>query len=554
MNFLSTNNSSSPDDIIPVNIISPKTPSTLTYEQNNEHYMQTFSTWNEHEQVCFVENLLKHMQSHQHGQVNLYLLPMLKRDFIGRLAFHGLAHVSEKILGYLDDQSLSSTELVCREWYHVISEGMLWKKLIERKFLSDSLWRGLVDRRGLSKYLFRQLKINDEKPKRHDFYRQLYPQILCDIKQLESNWRTGTFQLEKIQCRSQSSKGVYCLQYDDEKIISGLRDNTIKIWDRKSLECIQVLTGHNGSVLCLQYDEKVIVTGSSDSTVRVWNVKTGELLNTLLHHCEAVLHLRFINGTMVTCSKDRSIAVWQMNSPADITIRRVLVGHRAAVNVVDFDDKYIVSASGDRTIKVWDTTTCEFVRTLLGHKRGIACLQYRDKIVVSGSSDNTIRVWDIECGVCLRILEGHDELVRCIRFDSKRIVSGAYDGKIKIWDLQAALDPRSQTSSLCIKTLTEHTGRVFRLQFDEFQIISSSHDDTILCFNFLQPESTSLALQKHSSPSALGRCQIQTTNFLPSPLKTMNSSDNDNTNESASNVFQSQASVHSTTSSSSSSG
>jgi F-box and WD-40 domain protein 1/11 len=57
-------------------------------------------------------------------------------------------------------------------------------------------------------------------------------------------------------------------------------------------------------------------------------------------------------------------------------------------------------------------------------------------------------------------------------------------GKIKVWDLVAALDPRSQ-STLCIRTLTEHTGRVFRLQFDEFQIISSSHDDTILCFNFL---------------------------------------------------------------------
>lgn len=76
------------------------------------------------------------------------------------------------------------------------------------------------------------------------------------------------------------------------------------------------------------------------------------MLNTLIHHCEAVLHLRFNNGMMVTCSKDRSIAVWDMASPTDITLRRVLVGHRAAVNVVDFDDKYIVSASGDRTIKV----------------------------------------------------------------------------------------------------------------------------------------------------------------------------------------------------------
>lgn len=88
------------------------------------------------------------------------------------------------------------------------------------------------------------------------------------------------------------------------------------------------------------------------SSFRVWEVTTGEVLNTLIHHNEAVLHLRFANGLMVTCSKDRSIAVWDMASPTDISLRRVLVGHRAAVNVVDFDDKYIVSASGDRTIKV----------------------------------------------------------------------------------------------------------------------------------------------------------------------------------------------------------
>lgn len=36
----------------------------------------------------------------------------------------------------------------------------------------------------------------------------------------------------------------------------------------------------------------------------------------------------------------------------------------------------------------------------------------------------------------------------------------------------------------------EHSGRVFRLQFDDFQIVSSSHDDTILIWDFLNVPST----------------------------------------------------------------
>lgn len=442
-----------------------------------------FTKWNEANQVEFVEQLLSRMCHYQHGHINAYLKPMLQRDFITLLPTKGLDHVAENILSYLDAKSLCRAERVCKEWSRVISEGMLWKKLIERNVRTDTLWRGLADRKGWIKYLF--IPRPGVTLRQHKFYRELFPKIMKDIEAIENNWRTGNHNLQRINCRSENSKGVYCLQYDDDKIVSGLRDNTIKIWNRSSLQCCMILTGHTGSVLCLQYDDKVIISGSSDSTVRVWDVKTGEMVNTLIHHCEAVLHLRFNNGMMVTCSKDRSIAVWDMVSPTEIGLRRVLVGHRAAVNVVDFDEKYIVSASGDRTIKVWNSTTCEFLRTLNGHKRGIACLQYRDRLVVSGSSDNSIRLWDIECGTCLRILEGHEELVRCIRFDSKRIVSGAYDGKIKVWDLQAALDIRAQTNTLCLKTLVEHTGRVFRLQFDEFQIVSSSHDDTILIWDFL---------------------------------------------------------------------
>lgn len=86
-------------------------------------------------------------------------------------------------------------------------------------------------------------------------------------------------------------------------------------------------------------------------------------------------------------------------------------------------------------------------------------------------------------------------------------MSGAYDGKIKIWDLKAALEQRSSASSLCIQTLNEHTGRVFRLQFDDFQIVSSSHDDTIIIWDFLNyqqpaaPATTNPATTTTSPPS-----------------------------------------------------
>ncbi|XP_058800463.1 beta-TrCP [Phymastichus coffea] len=488
------------------------------YAHEREQCMRFFEKWSEGEQVEFVEQLLARMCHYQHGHINAYLKPMLQRDFISLLPKKGLDHVAEAILSFLDHESLAAAELVCREWYRVISEGMLWKKLIERKVRTDSVWRGLAERRGWIQYLFKP-RLGENHPS-HTFYRNLFPKVTRDIKNIDNNWRNGIFNLQRINCRSENSKGVYCLQYDDQKIVSGLRDNTIKIWDRNSLQCTKVLTGHTGSVLCLQYDDKVIISGSSDSTVRVWDAVTGDMVNTLIHHCEAVLHLRFNNGMMVTCSKDRSIAVWDMTSQTEIQLRRVLVGHRAAVNVVDFDEKYIVSASGDRTIKVWNTSTCEFVRTLSGHKRGIACLQYRDRLVVSGSSDNTIRLWDIECGNCLRTLEGHEELVRCIRFDSKHIVSGAYDGKIKVWDLVGALDPRTLPTSLCLRTLVEHTGRVFRLQFDEFQIVSSSHDDTILIWDFLNcnqdgsASDTSAAFRNNSTISV-----NQSDTRSPSPFE-----------------------------------
>lgn len=42
-------------------------------------------SWTEQDQTDFCKHLLQRMCHHQHGQIDQYLGPMLKRDFVGLL-------------------------------------------------------------------------------------------------------------------------------------------------------------------------------------------------------------------------------------------------------------------------------------------------------------------------------------------------------------------------------------------------------------------------------------------------------------------------------------
>jgi len=50
--------------------------------------------------------------------------------------------------------------------------------------------------------------------------------------------------------------------------------------------------------------------------------------------------------------QDHTVAVWEIISPMDVILRKVLKGHTESVYAVDFDEKYIVSGSYDKTVKV----------------------------------------------------------------------------------------------------------------------------------------------------------------------------------------------------------
>lgn len=268
---------------------------------------------------------------------------------------------------------------------------------------------------------------------------------------LERNWNKGrytTFQIPHPDHMDQAHEEcVYTIQFSGKWLVSGSRDKTIRVWDLDTqLLHGQPLKGpHTASVLCLQFDERenIIVSGGSDSFVVIWGFDFKTKKHRVIRkmddaHSESVLNLRFDDRYLITCSKDKTIKIFNrqqvflndpivptaalhkleqldMNPLAEYSLLQTLEGHGAAVNAIQVFGNKIVSASGDRTIKLWDIQSGDCLRTYPGHTKGIACVQYDGRRIVSGSSDNTVRIFDAATSAEVACLSGHTNLVRTVQ-------------------------------------------------------------------------------------------------------------------------------------------
>ena len=297
-----------------------------------------------------------------------------------------------------------------------------------------------------------------------------YHHVFKQKRKLEHNWETGqykSFQLpHKDYPEDAHTECVYTIQYSGKYLVSGSRDRTLRIWDLDTQRlCKEPLQGHTGSVLCLQFDdsadENIIVSGSSDESVILWEFSTGRMIKRLANaHRESVLNLKFDKRFLVTCSKDKTIKIWNRHElrvgDRDYPVKGVSGGgqcpvyiidmndistalcephlfpgrpmllepythlmtldlHGAAVNAIQIFRDELVSASGDRNIRIWNIHTGESSTKMEAHTKGIACVQYDGKRIVSGSSDRTIRIWDPISKTEVARLDGHSNLVRTIQ-------------------------------------------------------------------------------------------------------------------------------------------
>ncbi|CAI4219651.1 unnamed protein product [Parascedosporium putredinis] len=242
-------------------------------------------------------------------------------------------------------------------------------------------------------------------------------------RRLESNWELGrytNFQFPHPDYPEEGHKEcIYSLQYTPEYLVSGSRDRTLRIWNMQTHRLVlPPLVAHSGSVLCLQFDadpeEDLIVSGSSDSddkTIKIFNRRA------LRYGDVGYPQNEFVNPVPVKLKGygyEPNLADELPTIPA-YTLIGALQGHNAAVNAVQICGDEVVSASGDKAIKVWDWPKQKCIRTILGHLKGIACVQYDGRRIVSGSSDNEVKVFDSSTGLEVASLRAHTHLVRTVQ-------------------------------------------------------------------------------------------------------------------------------------------
>jgi len=121
---------------------------------------------------------------------------------------------------------------------------------------------------------------------------------------------------------------------DGQILASSSYDETIKLRNPDTGECIRTLIGHDEAVtsICFSPNQQQLISGSFDQTIKIWDIATGECLKTLRGHAGGILSL--------------------LCQPADLAM-----GELAESVTISEQDPIIISSGFDGIIKLWHCET-----------------------------------------------------------------------------------------------------------------------------------------------------------------------------------------------------
>ena len=225
---------------------------------------------------------------------------------------------------------------------------------------------------------------------------------------------------------------------DGRTAVSGSPDGSMSLWDLPGHACIRTLErlGSPVRAVVIAANGATAVTGSSDGAVRVWDLHSGQQPSTTERHGGSVMHLSMDESVAMTASWDRTLRIWRLEDGACL---RVLRGHsQGVVCGALLSDGRAASGGADGTLRIWPRADGAEPSVIEAHKGSVMRLAVDaagGRILTAGG-DGLLRIWGLDDQACRAVLSGHSDWVYCCAFvpGRDRVVSASRDGSVRVWD------------------------------------------------------------------------------------------------------------------------
>ena len=220
---------------------------------------------------------------------------------------------------------------------------------------------------------------------------------------------------KEVQTLDGHTGDVYAIAVFDEgrKAISTSGDATAKVWDIEQGREIRTLQGFGGHLVSVSCDGRTSIMASGDE-IRLWDTETGKEVRvfkepTLIYPQDTITTAiaaldggrQVLSACYSTTVDERRGAMLARNTQGEEETRAFETGKERIVGISAFDKgRRFVSASEDKTLKMWDVETGTVIATFRGEVGMKSC--------VVTSDGRTIAAVDSSGGLCFLRLETPD--------------------------------------------------------------------------------------------------------------------------------------------------